>query len=135
MKSHHRIQIILLPLPKFYQSFIATHNRNLQTPITRRNHRKIQIPRASPEAAVEQKTIQQMERPPDEPTESGKPRATDEKRLARIPTTKESWNAQQKKFPDSDGCGIFTKKRENDKQKNNNENYKKIKIKKITWTF
>ena len=71
-----------------------------------------------------------MERPLDEPTESGKPRATDEKRLARIPTTKESWNAQQKKFPDSDGCGLFTKKRENDKQKNNNENYKKIKIKK-----
>jgi hypothetical protein len=37
---------------------------------------------------VEQKTIQKMGRPPDEPTESGKPRATDEKRLARIPATK-----------------------------------------------
>jgi hypothetical protein len=88
LKTHHHIQIILLPLPKFYQSFISTHNRNLQTPITHRNHRKIPIPRTSPDAVVEQKTIQKMGRPPDEPTESGKPRATDEKRLARIPATK-----------------------------------------------
>ena len=94
---------ILLSLPKFYQSFISTHNQSLRTPIIHRNLPKIQTPRASPDGAVEKKTIQQMGRPLDEPAESGKPRETNEKRFARIPTTKESWNAQQKKFPDSDG--------------------------------
>jgi hypothetical protein len=52
---------------------------------------------------VEQKTIQGRGRPLDEPAESGKSRETDKKRLARILTTKESWNARQKKPPDSGG--------------------------------
>jgi hypothetical protein len=84
---------LLLPLEKLYQSFMPTHNQSLRTPIIRRNLPKIQTPRASPDEAVEQKTIQKRGRPVDEPTESGKPRATDEKRLARTPTTKESGSA------------------------------------------
>jgi hypothetical protein len=69
-----------------------------------------------------------MGRPLDEPTESGKPRETDEKRLARIPTTKESWNAQQKKFPDSDGNlpeAFSQKKRKTTNKKYNTEIIKK----------
>ena len=49
---------------------------------------------------MEQRTIQKMVRPPDVPKGSEKTRATDEKRLARIQATKESWNARQKKFRD-----------------------------------
>ena len=85
-------------------SFISAHNQTLQNPITRRNHPRIRIPRASPDALVEQqKTIQGRGRPLDEPTESGKSRETDEKRLARILTTIESWSEQQKKPLDSGG--------------------------------
>ena len=59
-KTHHRIQIILLPFN------IPTHNQNHQTPITCRNRRwKILFPHTSPDAAVEQRTIQKMLRPPD----------------------------------------------------------------------
>ena len=129
-KTHHHIQIILLLHQILSKFHLSTHNRNPQIPITRRNHQKIQIPRASPDTAVEHNTIQQMERPPDEPTESGKPRATDEKRLARIPTNKESWNAQQKKFHDSDGNPpvAFSKTKRREKtthKKNYNKNYNK----------
>jgi len=85
-------------------NFISIHSQSLQNPITRRNHPRIRIPRASPDAPVEQqKTIQGRGRPLDEPTESGKSRETDEKRLARILTTKESWSEQQKKPLDSGG--------------------------------
>ena len=99
---------------------MPTHNQSLRTPIIHQNLPKIQTPRANPDAAVEQKTIQLMGRPLDETTESGKPRETDEKRLVRIPTTKESWNAQQKKFPDSDGnlpVAFLNKKKETNKKK------------------
>ena len=51
----------------------------------------------------QQKTIRGKERPLDEPTESGKYQETDEKRLARILTTIESWSEQQKKPLDSGG--------------------------------
>jgi len=52
---------------------MPTHNQSLRTPIIHRNLPKIETPRASPGAAVEQKTIQKRERPPDAPTENGKP--------------------------------------------------------------
>ena len=83
----------LLPLPQLYQRFMPTHNQSLRTPIIHRNRPKIQTPRASPDAAVERKTIQKRERLVDEPTENGKRRPTDEKHLAGTPATKVSWNA------------------------------------------
>ena len=72
---------------------LSTYDRSLQTPTTHWNHPKTRTPRASPDAPVEQKTIQKRGRPPYEPAENGKSRATDEKRLAKIPTTKESGSA------------------------------------------
>ncbi len=85
-------------------NFISKHSQSLQNPITHQSHPRIRIPRASPHAPVEQqKTIQGRGRPLDEPTESGKYRETDEKRLARILTTIESWSEQQKKPLDSGG--------------------------------
>ena len=108
-------------------NFISIHSQSLQNPITRRNHPRIRIPRASPDAPVEQqKTIRGKERPLDEPTESGKYQETDEKRLARILTTKESWSAQQKKPPDSGGnLPVAFLQKKNKKTKEN----KKIKKK------
>ena len=84
-------------------NFISTHSQSLQNPITHRNHQRIRILRASPDAAVAQKTIRRRGRPLEEPAESEKFRETDEKRLARILTTKESWSAQQKRPLDSGG--------------------------------
>ena len=72
---------------------MPTHNQSLRTPIIHQNLPKNQTPRANPDAAVERKTIRKKGRPVDEPTESGKSRVTDEKRLARTPATKESWSA------------------------------------------
>ena len=108
---------------KVLSNFISKHSQSLQNPITHRNHPRIRIPRASPDAPVEQKTIQGRGRPLDEPTESGKSRETDEKRLARILTTKESWNARQKKPPDSGGnlpvAFLQQKKTKKNKRKQN----------------
>ncbi len=63
---------IILPLQKSCHNFISTHSPSLQNPITHRNHPRIRIPRASPDAPVEQqKTIRGRGRPLDEPKESG----------------------------------------------------------------
>ena len=111
---------------KDLSNFICIHNQSLQNPITRRNHPRIRIPRASPDALVEQKTIQGRGRPLDEPTESGKSRETDEKRLARILTTKESWSEQQKKTLDSGGnllVAFFQRQKKKLKKKYSNDKY------------
>jgi hypothetical protein len=70
----------------------------------------------------QQKTIRGRGRPLDEPKESGKYRETDEKRLARILTTIESWSEQQKKPLDSGGnlpVAFYKKKKQNKKKKTN----------------
>ena len=112
---------------KVLSNFISIHNQSLQNPITRRNHPRIRIPRASPDALVEQqKTIHGRGRPLDEPTESEKFGETDEKRLARILTTKESWSEQQKKTLDSGGnllVAFFQRQKKKLKKKYSNDKY------------
>jgi hypothetical protein len=74
----------------------------------------------------QQKTIQGRGRPLDEPTESGKSRETDEKRLARILTTKESWSEQQKKPLDSGGnlpVAFLQRHKEKKTNKHSNDKY------------
>ncbi len=116
-------------------NFISTHSQSLQNPITHRNHPRIRILRASPDAAGEQKTIRRRGRPLDEPAESGKSRETDEKRLARILTTKESWSAQQKKPLDSGGnLPVAFLQQKKTKTKTNKENKKKRKQTNIIMT-
>jgi hypothetical protein len=75
---------------------------------------------------VAQKTIRRRGRPLEEPAESEKFRETDEKRLARILTTKESWSAQQKRPLDSGGnlpvAFLQQQKKKQKKTKKNKKN-------------